>query len=182
MKALIIITGMIGTGKTTVANALAKKLNMEVISSDPVRKELAGINPYERKRNDFGQGIYSEEISDKVYSIITQMARSLLIQGKGVVLDATFSKERWRREAISMAKELGIPFILVLVTAPPEIVRERLKAREKQRVVSDGRWEIYLKHQKGFQVPREGGPLVILDTRENLNSLVKRVEEVLNGL
>ena len=81
-----------------------------------------------------------------------------------------------------MAERLGVPVVLVLVTAPPEIVRERLKAREEQRVVSDGRWEIYLKHREEFQAPEEEGPLVVLDTREDLNSLVKRVGEVLDGL
>ena len=62
------------------------------------------------------------------------------------------------------------------------VVKERLDKRKKEEVVSDGRWEIYLKHRERFQEPQDEGPMVVLDTRESLNSLVKTVKEVLNGL
>ena len=42
---LLITTGLVGTGKSVTAQALAKRLGLVVISSDVVRKKLAGIQP-----------------------------------------------------------------------------------------------------------------------------------------
>jgi len=182
VKALLLVMGMIGTGKTTVAHALARELEMALISSDPMRKELAGLDPYEKREEEFDKGLYSPEMTELVYTTMVERARNALKQGKGVILDATFSQKRWRDMARKMAKELGAPCLLVITTAPPEVVKERLDKRKKEEVVSDGRWEIYLKHRERFQEPQDEGPMVVLDTRESLNSLVKTVKEVLNGL
>ncbi len=182
MKALLLVMGMIGTGKSTLARALAQELGMTLISSDPLRKELAGLDPYEKREEVFGQGLYSPEMTERVYVTMVKRASELLKQGRGVILDATFSQKRWRDLARRMAQELEVPCLLVVTTAPPDVVKERLEKRKGRKVVSDGRWEIYLKHRERFQEPQDEGPMVVLDTRESLNSLVENVKEVLNGL
>lgn len=182
MKALILVMGMIGTGKTSLAQRLAREMDMVLISSDPLRKELAGLEPFQRVEEEFQAGLYSPQMTEKVYSTMAEKAREYLEKGKGVVLDATFSEKRWRDMALAVAREGGIPCLLVVTTAPERVVKERLEKRQKERVVSDGRWEIYLKHREKFQMPREEGSLLVLDTREDLDSLVKKVKEVLNGL
>jgi len=182
VRALVMVMGMIGTGKTTVAQALAREMGMVLVSSDPIRKELAGLDPYERREEEFETGLYSPEMTERVYTTMKERARDILEKGQGVVLDATFAQKRWRDMARRLAREMGVPHLMVVTTAPQEVVRERLERRKGKKVVSDGRWEIYLKHRERFQMPREEGPLVILDTRENLKSLVNRVKEVLDGL
>ena len=183
MKGIILVMGLIGTGKSTLAKALGEKLRMKVISSDPLRKELAKLDPYQRQEDAFDQGLYSPDMTQKVYQTMLQMAQSILLQGEGVILDATFSQKKWRDMAQNTARRMGVPFLMVVTTAPAPVVRERLTARRKKKVASDGRWEIYLKHGKRFQEPQEReGPKVVVDTQHDLDSLVKIVEEVANVL
>ncbi len=183
MKGVILIMGLIGTGKSTLARALGDKLRMKVISSDPLRKKLAKLDTYQQREDAFDQGLYSPEMTKKVYQTMLHMAQSLLLQGEGVILDATFSQKKWRDMARNMAQKIGVPFLMVITTAPPPVVRKRLTARRKKKVASDGRWEIYLKHRERFQKPQEGeGPKVVVDTQHDLDSLVKIVEEVANVL
>ncbi len=182
MKALVLVMGMIGTGKTSLAQRLARELDMALISSDPLRKELAGLDPYQRVKEGFGQGLYSPEMTERVYTTMMERAREFLEKEKGVILDATFAQKKWRNMARKLAQERKVPYLIVVTTAPEEVVKERLEKREKEKVVSDGRWDVYLKHRDKFQMPQDEGPLLVLDTREELDSLVKKVKEVLNGL
>lgn len=183
MKGIILVMGLIATGKSTLARALGEKLRMKVISSDPLRKRLARLDPFQRREDDFNQGLYSPEMTQRVYQTMIQMAQSHLLQGEGVILDATFSQKKWRDMARNLAQKMGVPFLMVVTTAPPPIVRERLTARRKKKVASDGRWEIYLKHREMFQEPQKGeGPTVVVDTQHDLDSLVQTVEEVVNVL
>jgi predicted kinase len=183
MKGIILVMGLIGTGKSTLAGALGEKLAMKVISSDPLRKKLAKLDPFQKREDDFNQGIYSPEMTKKVYQTMIQMAQSHLLLGEGVILDATFSQRKWRDMARNMAQRMEVPFLMVVTEAPPPIVKERLTAREKEKVASDGRWEVYLKHRERFQEPQEGeGPTVVVDTQYDLDSLVKTVKEVTDVL
>lgn len=54
---LMITTGLMGTGKTTLAKSVARKTGDVMISSDVVRKQLAGIQQTERKYDGFQSGI-----------------------------------------------------------------------------------------------------------------------------
>jgi aminoglycoside phosphotransferase family enzyme len=54
----LLIGGLPGTGKSTLANALAENAGFRVVRSDVVRKQLAGVGE-EESRSTFGQGIYT---------------------------------------------------------------------------------------------------------------------------
>jgi aminoglycoside phosphotransferase family enzyme len=55
---LAIVGGLPGTGKTTMGGALADRFGALLLSSDRVRKELAGIDPQTRVPIGFGEGLY----------------------------------------------------------------------------------------------------------------------------
>ncbi len=77
-RCLVVIFGLMGVGKTTVAEALSQARGWPVIHSDAVRKELAGLTPTTRAHFEFGQGIYSEDFSQKTYSEMRRRAREML--------------------------------------------------------------------------------------------------------
>ncbi len=60
---LVLIAGLPGTGKSTLAHALAENGDFTVIRSDVIRKELAGIPMTER-----AVGCYTPEWTDRTYA------------------------------------------------------------------------------------------------------------------
>ena len=66
-KTLILVAGLMGTGKSVLARALAPLIGAQIIQTDAVRKEMLRIPASEHRYEGFGQGIYSAELSQKTY-------------------------------------------------------------------------------------------------------------------
>ena len=64
MKRNLVLTGMMGVGKSTIANALSKKLNLELVDIDKIiqKKELSSI---EKIFSNSGEG-YFRKIEEKI--------------------------------------------------------------------------------------------------------------------
>ena len=157
-RTLAITCGLVGTGKTSVALRLGEGLGWEVVSSDLVRKALAGIPPTQHRFEAFDRGIYSPDFSRRTYEEMFRLARNSLLQGYSVILDATFRYPEDREEAARLARELGAGFFILETVCPPELVRARLDERLRGETPSDGRWEIYLKEKETWQEVTEAPP------------------------
>lgn len=154
--ALIVIFGMIGTGKSTLAALISKELGCDAISSDKIRKEMLGIAPTERRYEPFDKGIYSEETTDRVYDEIIKMGLHAAESGDTVIVDASFSKRKYRRLVTKAAKSLGIPLFFVQTKASDRTVRKRLLRREIiGESISDARLGIFENFKQGFEEPDE---------------------------
>lgn len=178
VKPLLIITvGLVGTGKSTVANALAKRLGLTVISSDVTRKKLAGVAAGERCFEDFSSGIYSSEFNRRTYDAIFDEARKILGRGGPVVLDASFIKAEERLKAKEIAAETGADFYVIECTLPEAEIKKRLAKRLELGSVSDGRWEIYLPQKQKFEpvgeVPEDHH--IVVDTSPDADSYIGRI-------
>ncbi len=153
---LVITCGLAGTGKSTLARGLAERTGFEVISSDVVRKERAGIAPGEPRLEVFGEGLYSAESIDRTYADLLRRARPLLLEGRSVILDATFIRRKHRKQAAALANETGAQFACIEIDASSDAVRARLRRRLREgRDPSDARWEIYVAQKRRFQRPSE---------------------------
>jgi aminoglycoside phosphotransferase family enzyme/predicted kinase len=150
---LVAITGLMGMGKTSLARALGPQLGAEVLTSDIVRKELAGNGPEEAHREPWGKGIYGDEFSKRTYAELHRRARELLRAGRIVVVDASYREAGWRAEAREAALAAGAPFLLLEVACPDPIVRERLLWRGAGP--SDGRLELLERQREAFEPPVE---------------------------
>jgi len=177
---LLITTGLVGTGKTIVAQALSRSLGLTVVSSDVTRKRLAGILPTEHRFEQFGGGIYSEDFSRKTYDEMFAQASQLLSKGQSVVLDASFKKRQDRLRARSLAEEIKADFAVIECISDEETIKNRLVQRLKQGgSVSDGRWEIFESQKQDFDKVTEFPPQnhIILDTFQPMSNIVKIVSE-----
>jgi len=90
---VLIVMGRIASGKSTLAHALGRELGCEVISSDRVRKELAGVPLYERDEKS-ARRLYSEAMTKETYKILFRSAGSQLDRDASVILDATFGRRQ----------------------------------------------------------------------------------------
>ena len=126
---LFAVGGMSGTGKTTLARAVAPQLGASpgavVLRSDEVRKRLSGVAPTDR----LPPGAYAPGMSDRVHAALFAEAKSLLAAGRSVILDATFLDPEHRGAAADLADRLGLPFAAVWLEGTPEVLKTRLAGR-----------------------------------------------------
>ncbi len=149
--ALFITTGLIGTGKSTLAQALAERLDIPVISSDIVRKSLAGIPVTEHRFEEVRGGIYSADFSQRTYGELFRQASERLSEGRSVILDAAFGRAEDRRKAMELAEEKGADFWALECVCADETIMERLERRMKEESASDGRVEIFGDLKRGYE-------------------------------
>jgi aminoglycoside phosphotransferase family enzyme/predicted kinase len=157
--ALFITCGLVGTGKSTIARALSEALGWERLNSDILRKELAHLAPGEHRYEKFHQGIYSPDFSRKTYRTLLERARSNLIAGISVIIDASFKKEIDRQEAWALAAQAHADFLVMECRVDEEEVKRRLARRPTDgSEPSDGRWELFGDQREDFESVEGMGP------------------------
>jgi predicted kinase len=172
--------GLPASGKTTLARALAGRLGVVHISSDVVRKQLAGLRPSERRREGFGQGLYGPAASFRTYAVLRRRAARWLRLGRSVVLDATYGNPAERRVLPALARRLGAALVVVECCADEPELRRRLVTRERDATTaSDARSEIWPELRAAYTEPCELPDVNRVDTSA---SLVQQVQMVLDRL
>jgi hypothetical protein len=126
---LVIVGGLSGTGKSTLAGRLADRLGAVLLSSDRLRKELAGLAPEISASAEYGQGIYRPEWTDRTYVELVARAEQLLQRGESVVLDASWNRAAHRDAVAQMAQRTHSRLVALRCQAGPEIVAKRLRHR-----------------------------------------------------
>jgi predicted kinase len=182
-RVLVVIFGLMGVGKTTVARALAQDRNWPVVHSDTVRKDLAGLDPTTPARFEFGQGIYSEGFSQRTYQEMRRRTVALLDEGAAaVILDASF-KSAWERARIrELAPEKRAQVVFIYCYCSPEVVQERLLEKSDTRAISDGRPELLEAQKEDFDpLTAEDRPLVKVDTGRKLAVVLQEITAFLDN-
>lgn len=174
---LFITMGFCGCGKSTLAQSLAKISGSVVISSDIVRKGLAGIDCCQHHFEDTDQGIYSPEMTQNTYQAMYAQAEDALKEGYSVILDATFLKEHQRKQAEECARRNNAGFVILEVKLTPELAQKRLEKRLDKPSVSDGRWEVYLKQIKALEPLAVQPNHVIIDSSKSTDKQLSDILE-----
>jgi predicted kinase len=172
---LLVTVGVMGTGKSTLADALADAIGAQRIASDVVRKELAGA---EGRGAAFQKGPYSLEHTDRVYRSLFDRARTTLERGVSVILDATFSAQAQRAAARELARAVGAqPLFLECRTSKGEAIARLDRRYRRKRSESDGRPELYDDQLKCFEPTTDlpNGLLLALNTSQPVRDLVREV-------
>jgi uncharacterized protein len=167
---LLLTMGLIASGKSTVAQGIATALDLELFSSDRVRKELAGVTPETSQRAAYGEGLYQITATQRTYDALADRARQVLSRGDSVVLDASFAKRAERQRMLALAQEMKAECYVLECWVPEAVLRARLRAREcSPASISDAREEILSQFQRDFEPlqAEEGAEKVRLDTTEH---------------
>ena len=171
MKRVVVVFGLSGTGKSFVARILHEEFGYVWIRSDEIRKELAGISPEQSARAPFGEGIYTEEMTRRVYEEMVRKAEDVIREGKRVVLDATFIKG-WQRDLVRA--RLPDTFFIQTLCDEKE-VRRRLSTRVD---VSDADFGIYQRQKEVLEKPL-GERVVELRTDRPAEEIVSELKDLL---
>jgi len=165
---LIIMRGVSASGKSTVSRELIDAMGAIRIRSDVERKRLFNIDSADSNPVDIDSGIYSKEATRQTYSRLAELSSGLIGNGYSVIVDAAFLKYEQRAEFQSLANCLAVPYVILEIWAPDDVLRQRIKARKHD--VSDADIAV-LEHQlKNWQPLHkdESGAVVSVNTAEQL--------------
>ncbi|HTZ41225.1 MAG TPA: AAA family ATPase [Syntrophales bacterium] len=184
-KTLVLLAGLMGTGKSVLARALASSIGAEIIQTDAVRKQMLLIPSSEHRFEEFGRGVYSDDISRKTYEKTLEMALEKLTSELAVIVDASYRSRQERLRAFDAGRQAGADVYVVECTCPEEIIEERLHSRQSAGGdISDGRWEIFRAQKKNFErideIP-EGFHLIV-DTSQAAEEIALAVVRKMSGL
>lgn len=142
-SSVVAVGGLLASGKSTLTDRIGQAMAAPVVDSDRTRKQMLGVEETEKVHHPPFEGAYSPERTENVYAELLRRGQAVLDSGRPVVLDASFRSRDHRARARRLATEHGVPFFFVECRAPVEILRARLRQREKETGVSDGRLEIF---------------------------------------
>ncbi|SDJ07398.1 AAA family ATPase [Aliiruegeria lutimaris] len=173
---LVAIGGLSGSGKSTIAAALAPRLGAppgaRLLESDHLRKAMYGVRPEER----LPEQAYTAGISDTVYADLAERTHRLLEGGCSVVTNAVYDRPE-RRDALERAAEAArAPFLGIWLEADPALLRQRVSTPRDG--VSDATVEVL-----EAQLARDTGPLhwARVPTAGPLSETLSAIDALLAG-
>jgi len=163
------ITGLPGSGKSTVADEIKKKHpSFVLLRMDELRKV---ITP---------QPTYSETEREIVYRAMVYLAKKLTESGHDVIIDATGNLRRWRELARQLIPRYGEVYLKCPIEICVRREQERVETREAPK-------DVYRKGAAGWPVPGVSAPyeeplrpeLVVETDKVSLKNMMQKVEELI---
>ena len=127
---IIIMHGLSGSGKSTVAAQLVEALGAVRLRSDVIRKQLFDLRPDTDSGSATEQGIYSADSTEKTYRRLEQLTAMIAAAHFCVIVDATFLQEARRQQFLQLQTGLDCARIIVNCEAPQETLRKRISERK----------------------------------------------------
>jgi len=168
--ALILLSGLPGTGKSYLAAAIEGRFGAVVVRSDEVRKALFSDPKYTTAENGF------------VYLTCYALLDQLLRDGHLVVFDATNLQSDGRTRARKIALYMAAPSLTLVTSAPPEVVANRLAQRAagvSESYSSDADWDVHQRLAATMEAMNE--PRLNVDTSLDLDPILAEVGRFLAG-
>ena len=174
---VLAVGGLAGTGKSTLAAAIAEALGAELLRTDVIRQELFGAGP---QPAHIDGGIYSREARQQVYDEMYRRAAAIYADRVTIVLDGTFSTKDMLQGAREVAVDPQSAFFAIECVCQQEVAHDRISRRLAEgRDPSEARPEIHEIQRLRWESWPAEVPQVRVDTEQ---PLPQQVEQVLTAL
>jgi hypothetical protein len=162
---LCVVSGLSGTGKSTLARDLAPQTGIApgaiVLRSDVIRKKLFNVREDERLPDQ----AYSKQVNAQVYEVIESRSRVILESGHSVIVDAVFGQESERAAIEAVARQAKAAFWPMWLEAPVGVLEPRLANRKGD--VSDATVAVLRTQLHSIEKPRGWTSIDASSTREH---------------
>ena len=177
---LVVVRGLPGSGKSTLASALIESLEVELLQTDAIRREIFGQPKSSIK---YGQGQYKPDARRQVYDEMFRRASVLLDASRSVVLDGTFLSNEQRIQAINLAHRYEAAPLIVHCSCPNDVALRRIGARlENGATLSDAHPDFFDLQQQADEPDTIDLPGLTVDTTESLPVIQQKVLASLRSL
>jgi aminoglycoside phosphotransferase family enzyme/predicted kinase len=173
---LLLMMGLSGSGKSALARELGRRLPAAVVSSDLVRRELAGVPT----GKPLGREWYAPARVARIYDELRGRGRESLRRGQHTILDATFLDDAERQAASGMAAACSAAWYVVECCCPEAVARQRIAGRrERGPQASDADLAIYAAQRQRYQPGGESFRRnhITVETNDSPARLARRVLE-----
>ncbi len=174
-RKFLIFFGLIGTGKSFLAQKFGERNEAIVLNTDIIRKELVNLPLEEKRIVKYGRDIYSHSFSKKTYNYLIRRGLKYYLNNYSIILDGTFNKKEWREMVKRILNKKVIPFWIYLY-AKEKVIKRRLSSKRR---ITDGRLEIYEKMKRDFYPIRDLKNLIKIDNSKNYKEVIKKIEQKL---
>jgi len=141
----IVFMGLSGSGKSTIARDFSP--NAVILRSDEMRKEITGVGRGRHAYSSFGEGIYTSELTNRIYCLMLERAVECARMGRKVIVDATYLKAEQRQDFHETCIAEGLNPFFIHCFAGETVLKDRIRKRmEAGTDVSDADIAV-LEHQ-----------------------------------
>lgn len=171
---LILLHGLSGSGKSTVAAHLVEALGAVRMRSDVERKRLFGLTPEQASAAALHEGIYTQAAGEQTYARLQTLAAQALPAGFPVIVDAAFLQQAQR----DLLRALAVPTIILDCQAPPDVLAERVS---RQRPVTDAGPDVLAAQIQTHEplTEAERAYTLAVDTTQPLTGLTETIRRLL---
>jgi aminoglycoside phosphotransferase family enzyme/predicted kinase len=166
-RALILVGGVSGSGKTTVAQSLLESLGAVRLRSDVERKRLHGLSAAARSGSELGAGLYTAQATRDTYARLATLADATLPTGFPVIVDATFLHAADRAPFLRLVREREAHGLLLWCDAPLNVLRERIATRAAAGAdASEATLEVLAHQLESLEPPEPDAVTIFCDSSD----------------
>ncbi|MCY0955316.1 AAA family ATPase [Streptomyces sp. H27-S2] len=160
---LIVMAGLPGAGKSSVAEGLGRKLAAPVVSVDPIEAAMSRAGVARSQPTGLAAYVVAEAVADGVLAL-----------GQTVIVDAVNAVAEERAQWRSLASRRGVPVVFIeVVCSDPAVHRQRLEGRSREiEGFYEPTWETVERRREEF-VPWADDRLVldsVIDLSQNIST------------
>ena len=165
----IIIIGLPGCGKTTIAQSFIETKDCFYCSSDIVRSKIFDELEIKKDRD------YSNFELDVIYNIMLYITEIQIQNNVNIVLDGVFRDKKVREYISGIIENKGYKLYKFFVTCSDEIALSRVANRKARGTLSPAGIEGYWEIKEKFDIPSEDEGFVEIDNSEDTQEDISRI-------
>jgi len=147
---VIFVGGLIGTGKTSLAQALGESLGIFYYDVDLIKKEVYPTDP-NYNYNIENSIPFSNEIRIRNFELVSDDFVKLSRNHENIIVDETLHKESLRQILFKAAKRHFGGYIVIWIRTDEKIIKERLLNKQREGHMLKNPFEMYLALKKEFE-------------------------------